>query len=70
MTSPTKLEQVELWCRVQITKSKWWNFWDKGYIAACKDILDLIEVEGVVLVPLGEYKAIEGHYEDNGWSYP
>ena len=63
MTKYSKLEQVELWCRIQITRSKWWNFWDKGYIAACKDILDLIEVKGVMLVPLSEYRAAEGDYD-------
>ena len=63
MTKYSKLEQVELWCRIQINKSRWWNFWDKGYVAACKDILDLIEVEGFVLVPLNEYRAVEGDYD-------
>ena len=67
MTRTSKLEQVKLWCRIQ-EKARWWNFWERGYVRACKDILLLIESEDIVLVALSEYRAVEGHYE--GWPYP
>lgn len=63
--SPTKkLNNIRAWCELHASdKVHWWRPWHKGYIQACKDILLLSKSE-VSVMPLNEYKALEGYYEE------
>ena len=65
MSILSKLEQIKVWCTIHASgTTHWYRPWHRGYIQSCRDILLLLEDEGVAILPLREYKAIEGYYKE------
>jgi len=64
MTPINRLNSIKAWCSLQAkVEDRWWKPWNRGYTAACKDLLLLLESD-ISIMPLNEYKALEGYYEE------
>lgn len=69
MTS-LKFKNLKIWLELNaVDKVAWYRPWHRGYIQACRDALYLLEKD-IVILPLEEYKAIEGHYTEEEWPFP
>ena len=73
MSSNRQLRSIRAWCGLHASnKAHWWRLWHRGYIQACRDVLILLDSE-VLIVPLEEFKAIEGAleiYNEAEFPYP
>lgn len=76
--STRAIQNLQHWLNLNSEcKLPWWQFykrnWHKGYTQACIDALILLDSNRVVILPLSEYKSLEGYYaEVHGadWPYP
>ena len=59
------LNQARLWAEtISSDKPKWYRPWHRGYVRALKDIQIILADDcPVVVMPLEEYRAVEGYYE-------
>jgi hypothetical protein len=57
-----KLQQALLWAEIMSSsKTPWYRPWHRGYVQALKDIQYFLRDDcSVVIMPIEEYKAIEG----------
>jgi len=57
-------EGLRLWVELHATdKAPWYRPWHRGYIQACRDLL-FLEKANIAILPLEEYRAIEGSILD------